>query len=161
MINTRKIILWLALLAVAGGLLMVLVGTVAVARENPPVTHTIQWDSPQTEALARRACFDCHSHETVWPWYSYVAPVAFLVAHDVEEGREEMNFSTGYKLNGGEMAEQIEDGEMPPRIYLPTHPEANLTSQEKETLIAGLIATFGGERGGERDNNDDDDDNDD
>jgi hypothetical protein len=147
-------------LVVTGSLLMVLIGTVAVAHDNPPVTHTIQWDSPQTEALARRACFDCHSHETVWPWYSYVAPVAFLVAHDVDEGREEMNFSTGYKLNGGEMAEQIEDGEMPPRIYLPPHPEANLTAQEKETLIAGLIATFGGERGGDRGDNDDDGDDD-
>jgi hypothetical protein len=69
--------------------------------------------------------------------------VAFLVAHDVEEGREEMNFSTDDNLNVREMIEQIEDGEMPPRIYLPTHPEANLSAEEKEVLIAGLRNTFG------------------
>jgi hypothetical protein len=143
MSKTRKILGGLVVLGILGGILMVLVGTFVVARENPPVTRTIQWDSPQTEELARRACFDCHSNETVWPWYSYVAPVAFLVAHDVEEGREEMNFSTDENLNVREMIEQIEDGEMPPRIYLPTHPEANLSAEEKEALIAGLRNTFG------------------
>jgi len=126
---------------------LVLVGNVAVAHTNPPVERTIEWDSPQTEALARAACFDCHSNETVWPWYSYVAPMAFLVAHDVEEGRSEMNFSTTRgRLDGREMAEKIERGEMPLPIYTPLHPAANLSEEEKTQLMQGLLATFGAGR---------------
>ena len=60
---------------------------------NPPVAAEPLWDSPQTRDLAVRACFDCHSNETEWPWYSNVAPISWLVQRDVEEGREELNFS--------------------------------------------------------------------
>jgi len=63
------------------------------AHTNPPVTGDPQWDSPQTRELAKRACFDCHSNETVWPWYSNIAPVSWLIQHDVDEGRSRMNFS--------------------------------------------------------------------
>ena len=125
---------------------MVLVGNVAVAHDNPPVTTTIPWDSPETEALMRAACMDCHSNETRWPWYAYVAPMAFLVSKDVTEGREEMNLSTGHRVEGHEMIEMIERGEMPPAVYLPLHPEANLTDAQKDALIAGITATFGGGR---------------
>lgn len=126
---------------------LVLVGAVAVARDNPPVTTTIQWDSPETEQLMRAACMDCHSNETVWPWYSYVAPMAFLVAKDVNEGRDALNLSTARRVEADEMVEKIQDGEMPPPIYLPLHPEANLTAEQKDALIAGIWATFGGEDG--------------
>jgi hypothetical protein len=54
----------------------------------------LNWDSEQTKALAYRACMDCHSNETSWPWYSYVAPVSWLVYYDVERGRSELNLST-------------------------------------------------------------------
>ena len=54
---------------------------------NPAVVAEPKWDSPQTRELAKRACFDCHSNETVWPWYSYVAPVSWLLYRDVTEGR--------------------------------------------------------------------------
>lgn len=60
---------------------------------NPPVTSEPAWDSPQTRALAQRACFDCHSNETKWPIYSRIAPVSFVVTHHVVEGREHLNFS--------------------------------------------------------------------
>ncbi|MEP6986284.1 MAG: heme-binding domain-containing protein [Chloroflexota bacterium] len=111
---------------------------------NPPVTHTIPWDSPQTEQLARSACFDCHSNETRAMWYSNIAPVSWLVNKDVNEGRQKLNFSTGRHLEGDEMIEQIQKGAMPPAIYLPMHPEANLTAAQKQQLIDGLQATFGG-----------------
>lgn len=126
-------------------LLMVAIGVLATDRSNPPVTHTINWDSSITEQLTRAACFDCHSHETVWPWYSYIAPVSFLISKDVVEGRAEMNFSTGRGLDADEMIEQIERGTMPKPIYLPLHPEANLSGADKAALIAGLRATFGGD----------------
>ncbi|MCC6617148.1 MAG: heme-binding domain-containing protein [Anaerolineae bacterium] len=134
----------LAVIALAVVAVLVLIGNVAVAHTNPPVERTIDWDSPETEALARAACFDCHSNETRWPWYSYVAPMAFLVTHDVNEGREEMNFSSMRgRLEGREMAEKIERGEMPLAVYLPLHPEANLSDAQKSQLIQGLVATFG------------------
>src|SRR4026209_700520 len=76
---------------------------------NPPVTYTINWDSPQTEKLARAACFDCHSNETRYPWYSSFAPVAWLGNQDINQGRKKMNFSTGSKLFSDEMEKNIEE----------------------------------------------------
>lgn len=117
----------------------------AFARTNPPVERQIQWDSPQTEQLMRTACFDCHSNETAWPWYTQIAPVSWLMAKDVNEGRKEFNLSaTRTELEGDEMIEQIERGAMPPRLYTLMHPDANLSDQQKADLIAGIRATFGG-----------------
>lgn len=107
---------------------------VPVQRDNPPVLSEPEWDSPQTRQLVRRACFDCHSNETVWPWYSYIAPVSWLVAKDVQEGRTTFNFSEWGGGGGGmagEMADVIGEGEMPPANYLSMHPEARLTDAEK------------------------------
>lgn len=115
------------------------------AAGNPPVTYTINWDSPQTEKLAKAACFDCHSNETRSVWYSSIAPVSWLVNKDINEGRAKLNFSTGRELEGDEMIEQIQRGKMPPAIYLPLHPDANLTAEQKRQLMDGLQATFGGE----------------
>ncbi|HYO88449.1 MAG TPA: heme-binding domain-containing protein [Candidatus Limnocylindrales bacterium] len=139
----RWVLIGLAVVVVIIGAL-VLVGSVAVAHSNPEVTHTIAWDSPQTEQLVRAACFDCHSNETVWPWYSYVAPMAFLVSHDVDEGRAEMNLSTGRGVEGDEMVEQIRRGLMPPQSYVVLHPSAGLTDAQKTQIIDGITATFGG-----------------
>ena len=121
---------------------------------NPPVVAEPQWDTPQTRQLYMRACGDCHSNETKWPWYSSVAPVSWLVAHDVDEGREHLNTSNwGHqkKNEGDEAAKEVREGEMPPLVYLPTHPEARLSSEEKSQLIAGLKATFGDEEDKDKD----------
>lgn len=117
--------------------------------ENPPVVAEPDWDSPQTRDLFMTACGDCHSHETVWPWYSNIAPVSWLVQHDVEEGRGELNVSRwGQGENEAhEAAETVQEGEMPPPIFLVTHPEARLSDADKQALIQGLVATFGGEHG--------------
>ena len=114
---------------------------------NPPVTGEPAWDSPATRELAKRTCFDCHSNETEWPWYSNVAPVSWLVQRDVNEGREKLNFSEWDRpqKHADEAAKEVREGEMPMWIYLPTHPEARLTDAEKQQLIAGLEATFGTE----------------
>ena len=108
---------------------------------NPPIEHAVEWDSPETERLWKAACADCHSHETVFPFYSYVAPFGWLIAYDVNQGRDELNVSIN-DIDLEEMIETIEDGEMPPSIYLPLHPEADLTDAEKQALIDGLKATF-------------------
>ena len=114
------------------------------AHTNPPVTYQVQWDSPKTQELMQRACMDCHSNETVWPWYSSIAPVSWLVVHDVNDGRSKMNLSTNSHVEAREMIREIQHGTMPPPIYLPLHPEANLTDSEKADLIAGIQATFKG-----------------
>ena len=119
---------------------------------NPPVIAEPNWDSPQTRALFMRACGDCHSHETKWPWYSNIAPISWLVYHDVVEGREHFNISAwGHqkKNEGEDAAEELEEGEMPLKPYLLAHPEARLNKQEKTLLIEGLKKTFGEE---EKDN---------
>ena len=82
----------------------------------------------------------------VWPWYSHVAPISWLVQYDVDEGRSELNFSEWHAgQEGHEAAETVRDKEMPPSKYLWTHPDARLTDAELATLNAGLIATFGEE----------------
>ncbi len=113
---------------------------------NPPVVKEPKWDSPETRAMTKRACYDCHSNETVWPWYTHVAPVSWLVYWDVQEGRKELNFSEwqdgrreGEKES--EIREQIAKGEMPPLLYRLIHTEARLTGEDKRKLIEGLAAT--------------------
>lgn len=119
---------------------------------NPPGRSEPSWPSPEVRALAVRACFDCHSNETTWPWYSNVAPVSWLVAHDVEEGRRELNFSEFDKnqRHAKDAAEEVEEKEMPPAIYFPTHPEAKLTDAERQQLVAAFEAMFPKGAGGEK-----------
>lgn len=116
-------------------------------RTNPPVIAEPKWDSPETRALAKRACFDCHSNETVWPWYSYIAPVSWLLANDAQMGRRAFNFSEWKPgmMSAAIMEEQIRSGKMPLPQYLLMHPEARLTDAEKQKLIAGLHATLDAE----------------
>ena len=113
--------------------------------DNPPVIAEPQWDSPQTRATFYKACADCHSNETVWPWYSNVAPVSWLVTHDVEDARSEFNVSEFGREHdhSDEAAEEFEEGEMPLWFYLPLHPEARLSEDEKQAFMKGLVATFG------------------
>jgi len=97
---------------------------------NPKVVNEPHWDSSKTRALFMRACGNCHSNETKWPMYSNIAPISWLVTHDVQEGREHLNISNWLhqKKNKGNM---------------PTHPEAWLSKDEKKELIRGLVNTFG------------------
>jgi hypothetical protein len=136
----RKILIAIAVLV---GLFL-LIQLVPVNRTNPAVTREIKWDSPQTRALAQRACFDCHSNETVWPWYSYVAPVSILVGRHVEEGRGRLNFSAWDKPNSGlqEVERSINSGQMPIWDFLLMHPEAKFTAAEQAQLLAGLSASY-------------------
>jgi len=118
---------------------------------NPPVTGEPPWDSARTRELARVACFDCHSNETVWPWYSDVAPLSWRLQRHVDEGRAKLNFSewgTG-EQEVDEIVNSVRDGEMPPGDYLLLHPEARLSDADTQALIDGLSATFGGGEPGE------------
>jgi hypothetical protein len=108
-----------------------------VPRINPPVVQKIKMDAG-TEKILRRACFDCHSNETIWPWYSTVAPVSWLFSYDVNKGREKLNFSNGKYSDLKEIAEEVREGKMPLKRYIFLHPEARLTEKDKEALINGL-----------------------
>jgi hypothetical protein len=97
-------------------------------------------EPPKTRELAVRACFDCHSNQTVWPWYSNVAPISWLVWSDVVRGRKELNFSEWDRSQreARESAGTVRKGSMPPWYY----PWAKLKAAEREALIRGLDATL-------------------
>jgi hypothetical protein len=141
---------WALLLVVAAFLAIQLV---PVERTNPPVETEVP-APPEVRAVLRRACYDCHSHETRWPWYSRVAPASWLIGHDVREGREELNFSTWNRLASKKQVkamqeswEEVEEGEMPPWFYLPPHPEARLSPEDREVLRAWARSAAPAEEG--------------
>jgi len=124
-------------IAAAAGLLLAVLQLVPVSRTNPPVSAAVS-APPEVLALLRRACFDCHSHETVWPPQAYLAPASWLVAHDVAEGRGELNFSAWDRVDLKKVArklpEEVGGREMPPWFYVVAHPEARLSDAERKTL---------------------------
>jgi hypothetical protein len=126
--------LWIVALALVG------IQLIPVARMNPPVEEEVPAPA-EVRAVLKRACYDCHSNETVWPWYSRVAPVSWLIARDVSEGREEMNYSAWNKLPPEKQRkrfrqswEETNEGEMPPWFYMPLHPEAKLSEADRLLL---------------------------
>lgn len=114
---------------------------------NPAVVQEPNWDRPQTRSLAVTACYDCHSNETTWPWYSNIAPISWLVQHDVEEARQNVNFSdiNGRRIEGDELQEVVQRGQMPPVQYTIIHKNAILSSEEQQLLMSGFFNTFGGD----------------
>jgi len=134
---TKKIIM-----GIVTGLIIVVIVIqfVTVERTNPPVTGEINV-TPELKSVLQKSCYDCHSNETVWPWYSKVAPVSWLVSKDVVEGREELNFSEWDKYTEKkrakkmkEIIEEIDNGDMPMTIYTFMHNNAVLTEKEKELI---------------------------
>jgi len=124
------------------GIALVVIQLIPVERSNPPVTALV--DAPE-EVLTtlRRSCWDCHSNETEWPWYSYVAPVSFRVSQHVRMGREHVNFTEWDSYDAEELdeafeeiAEEIEKDGMPLSDYLLVHRKAKLTTADRERLIS-------------------------
>ena len=115
---------------------------------NPPVTKEPAWNSADTKALVRRACYDCHSNETTWPWYSHVAPVSWLVQNDVNGGRGHLNFSEWDRPqeHAKDVTQEVKQGDMPPWFYLPMHPNAKLTDADKQALIEGAEKSLGAQK---------------
>lgn len=149
---------WKSILSVGSVVVLALVLVAQVVpygrdHSNPPVVHEPTWDSSTTRALAERACFDCHSNQTRWPWYSHVAPMSWIAQNHVDEGRSVLNFSDWTRGNSeaGEAAETVREREMPPRSYTLLHPEARLTDAEREQLARGLDASLVGTRRGDAD----------
>ena len=148
------------LIALFLALLLLLAAQVfaSTGRTNPPVENQVTWDSPQTRELFYRACADCHSNETRWPWYSKLPVASTLIVHDVNEGRDKFNISVRDMGEADDAAEAVLEGEMPLKIYTLMHPEARLSDAERQLLAQGLQKTFGGEFGEEGHEDEDDDD---
>ncbi len=151
---TRKT--WIIIVIVAVIFLLSAAFTFAMGGPtNPPVERQVNWDSPQTQELFARACADCHSNETKWPWYSKIPPISLLIIDHVNEGREKFNISALDMGEADDAAEQVIEGKMPLKSYTLMHPSARLTDAERQALADGLQKTFGGE-GGEYEKDDDD-----
>ena len=127
---------------VALAVVLVAIQLVPVTRTNPAISAEMP-ATPELRTVLRRACYDCHSNETVWPWYSRVAPVAWLIAHDVNDGRAKLNFSAWDRMAATQQAKRVresgrnvQDGDMPPWYYLPMHPAARLSDADKAVLVA-------------------------
>jgi cytochrome c553 len=139
----RRILQTLGLVSIV---LLVLAQFVSIDRTNPPVESDVPAPA-EAKAALRRACYDCHSNETVWPWYSRVAPVSWLLAYDVIEGREELNFSTWGRYDSArqrkklaETIETLKEGEMPPGFYTIMHPAARLADADRQAIVAWASA---------------------
>jgi hypothetical protein len=110
------------------------------SHSNPPVRRDAPWPDAASARIARESCYSCHSNETKWPVYSYVAPMSWLVRRDVDAGRDELNFST-WPDDDGELddaIEQIDEGVMPPSTYTRLHPGARLSDEERRQLVDAL-----------------------
>jgi mono/diheme cytochrome c family protein len=142
----KRVLKWVVL----GGLIVIALLQLYPYGRNRAVHADVaepKWDSPRTRELAQRVCFDCHSNQTHWPWYSWVAPASWLVQRDVDKGREHLDFTQfdRRQRNAGECADQIRSGKMPPWQYKPLHPKSWLSAAEREELAAGLETMFGGD----------------
>ena len=142
----RRIVGW-GILAVVGGILILQLIPYGRNHANPPVIQEPNWDSSTTRALAVRACYDCHSNQTVWPWYSNIAPLSMTLWEDTIQGRAAMNFSEWDSAAWDDadterLIELVGGNHMPPPHYGILHPEARLNRVEQGQLINGLIATI-------------------
>jgi len=150
--------------------LFLLIQFVRPDQKNPVVDSTLDFQNvakPPAEVLSilKDACYDCHSFETKYPWYSQIAPVSWWLADHIEEGREHLNFSEFGKLAGEDLAEVMEEipetvqeGEMPLPSYtwLGMHPEANLTAAQRDVVVQWFNASGGGENAEGRGSEDND-----
>ena len=120
--------------------LLLLIQLIPVARTNPPVTADMP-ASPELHAVLKQSCYDCHSNETEWPWFTTIAPMSWLAVRDTNEGRRRLNFSQWDQVSAEQQARvareswgQVAEGEMPPFIYVLPHPNARLTDAGKAIL---------------------------
>lgn len=111
---------------------------------NPATVSEPQWSSPEARALVKTSCFQCHSNETNWTWYSNIAPASWLIQFDVDQARRKFNLSD-WNNNPGELDEMIQvikEGEMPPIQYTLFHPSARLNDTQKQALIDALNSSI-------------------
>ncbi|HEX2849038.1 MAG TPA: heme-binding domain-containing protein [Acidimicrobiales bacterium] len=146
---------WLLRLVVAAVVLFVVIQLVPYGRthHNPPIVSEPAYTSTRGAQLVRTACYDCHSNQTRYPWYTSVAPISWWSQNHVDEGRQKLNFTDWANSRRPEdLVETVQNGSMPPNYYRLMHADARLSSADKQALIEELraIAGTGGGTGGER-----------
>jgi mono/diheme cytochrome c family protein len=131
---------WLRTTLVVSSIAFVAIQFYPTRRENPPAESELVAPA-EVEAIFKRSCYDCHSNETNWRWYAYVAPVSWLIASDVEHGRRQLNFSKWgtysakkRQSKADEILDEISSGDMPLPSYVRVHPNARLAPPEVEIL---------------------------
>ncbi len=139
---------WLKRLVFVAVVILIVAQVYRPSRTNPPVDPSREIAAtgvmpPAVAAIFSRACNDCHSYRTVWPWYSAVAPVSWLVVYDVRAGRKKMNLSdwAGYDAQKesklvDEACKEVREGEMPGTMYTLMHPQAKLTVGDVQAICA-------------------------
>lgn len=137
-----KKIIWLVLIGIIVILQLIPNGRPESTDFNPNdliVNNTLP-DS--VSVIFKTSCYDCHSNQSIYPWYSYVAPVSWLVARDVRNGRKELNFSDWESLDKMDKAklldniiDEVSDGSMPLQIYPIMHPEAKLKKSDRQMIV--------------------------
>ena len=122
--------------------LMLAIQAIPVSRTNPPVEQDMP-APPEVKAILKASCYDCHSNETIWPWYSKVAPVSWLVSRDTSVGRDRLNFSTWNQYIPEQRAaivasamRRVRNGRMPPWFYTIKHTDGKITPEKLAVLEA-------------------------
>ena len=140
---------WLKGIAIGLACVVALFGLIQIVpygrtHANPRVIQEPAWSSPRTRELAVRACFDCHSNETRWPWYADLAPFSWAVQIDVDGARDTLNFSEWNRSQelAAESGPSVVRRDMPPYKYRMAHPDADLNDQETLELARGLNTTL-------------------
>jgi hypothetical protein len=126
---------------------LLLVQAIRIEKSNPPVCSDLA--SVAVKPVLQRGCYNCHSNETIWPWYSNVAPASWLVGMDVREGRNHLNFSEWGALDSGtrvhklrSIAEEVHNDGMPPWYYSVVHRGSRLNKTEQNQILAWVTATI-------------------
>jgi len=136
---------WSRIIIIAGIIILIGIQFIPVDRTNPPTSG--EFKAPdQVKAVIQQSCFDCHSHETDWPWYSFIAPASWVVIRDVNEAREHLNFSRWDTLTAEEREdmqeeiwEEVSEGEMPLSMYTFAHPGTKPTEEDKQILYEWVV----------------------
>lgn len=135
----KKILLWIVVI-------FGLIQLIPIDKTNKPVDKTQNFEDvlqtpKEVQEILKNACYDCHSNETVYPKYAYIAPFSWSIKHHINEGREKANFSEWMSYNPeqkkhiiNDVVETVENKEMPLKGYIPMHPEANLTDIQRKIL---------------------------
>ena len=145
--SRKKIALWTILGLIA---LFALIQFVPYGRNhtNAPATNPFIWDSPTAEAVAKKACYDCHSNDTKWWWAVKIAPFSWLAQHDIDGAKARVDFSAwNGALTTVELQSALKDG-MPPLQFTLLHPNAKLSDAEQQTLVRGFEASLAANNGG-------------
>ena len=141
---------------ILGGLALVITGIQLIPTELPATSTDNPGDiiksglvSQDVAILLKTSCYSCHSNETKYPWYAHVAPSSWLIARDVHEGREELNFSRWQDYDVSKILGKLDDitaevgeGRMPMGIYTIMHPSAKLDDAQRKLIVRWAEATM-------------------